>query len=415
MNIQLISTDKPLYKLCRDTLAGFRGNEWTLNVGAIPGGEGTPDLVIWDCDSEVPLPRELDFEQERRNIFLVSRKKMNALRERFPMAAVAILLKPVNKATLRAFLEHAVARHERTYSPSSDVDSLRADRDEILQCLLHANLKLQEYDQDRTNFLARAVHDFRAPLTAIDGYCGLMLGQQLGPITEEQQEVLERMQHSIKRLSRMATAMFQLSVGRQIEKRPNLQKGDIDLCINQAMHEITPFGEAKHIHLSVQMMPSSQALYFDREQIEQVLINLLDNACKFTPKYGSIEVRGYPFFWERRAKLKTAITNGERRTSRLQAPNSFRIDICDSGPGVPLENLDKIFEEYTSYSGGQDRSGGGLGLAICKFILNLHQGQVWAEAGEDGSRFSFVLPFIQHETQLALASESPHQLMQAGA
>ena len=297
----------------------------------------------------------------------------------------------------------------------SDVNALRADRDEILQCLLHANLKLQEYDQDRTNFLARAVHDFRAPLTAIDGYCGLMLGQQLGPITEEQQEVLERMQHSIKRLSRMATAMFQLSVGRQIEKRPNLEKGDIDLCINQALHEITPFSEAKHIHLSVQMMPSSQVLYFDREQIEQVLINLLDNACKFTPKYGSIEVRGYPFFWERRAKLKTAITNGERRTSRLQAPNSFRIDICDSGPGVPVENLDKIFEEYTSYSGGQDRSGGGLGLAICKFILNLHQGQVWAEAGEDGSRFSFVLPFIQHEAQLALTSEPPHQLLQAGA
>ena len=415
MNIQLISTDKQLYKLCRDTLAGFRGNEWTLNVVAIPGGEGTPDLVIWDCDSEVPLPRELDFEQERRNIFLVSRKKMNPLRERFPMAAVAILLKPVNKATLRAFLEHAVARHERSYAPSTDVDSLRADRDEILQCLLHANLKLQEYDQDRTNFLARAVHDFRAPLTAIDGYCGLMLGQQLGPITEEQQEVLERMQHSIKRLSRMATAMFQLSVGRQIEKRPNLEKGDIDLCINKALHEITPFSEAKHIHLSMQMMPSSQALYFDREQIEQVLINLLDNACKFTPKYGSIEVRGYPFFWERRAKLKTAITNGERRTARLQAPNSFRIDICDSGPGVPVENLDKIFEEYNSYSGGQDRSGGGLGLAICKFILNLHQGQVWAEAGEDGSRFSFVLPFIQHEAQLSLTSESPHQLMQAGA
>src|SRR5579859_598592 len=415
MNIQLISTDKQLYKLCRDTLAGFRGNEWMLNVGAIPGGEETPDLVIWDCDSEVPLPRELDFEQERRNIFLVSRKKMNPLRERFPMAAVAILLKPVNKATLRAFLEHAVARHERAYSPSSDVNALRADRDEILQCLLHANLKLQEYDQDRTNFLARAVHDFRAPLTAIDGYCGLILGQQLGPISDEQHEVLERMQHSIKRLSRMATAMFQLSVGRQVEKRPNLQKGDIEACINQAMHEMAPLGEAKHLQLSLQIMPSSQALYFDREQIEQVLVNLLDNACKFTPKYGSIEVRGYPYFWERRAQLKTTLTTGERRALRLQAPNSFRIDICDSGPGVPVENLEKIFEEYTSYSGGQDRSGGGLGLAICKFILNLHQGQVWAESIGSGSTFSFVLPFVQQEAQLAIMSEPPHQVMQAGA
>ena len=105
------------------------------------------------------------------------------------------MMQPVNKATLRGFLEHAAARHLVTQP--ANIESLRADRDEILQCLLHANLKLQEYDQDRTNFLARAVHDFRAPLTAIDGYCGLILGQQLGPITEEQQEVLERMQHSI--------------------------------------------------------------------------------------------------------------------------------------------------------------------------------------------------------------------------
>jgi signal transduction histidine kinase len=55
---------------------------------------------------------------------------------------------------------------------SSSASLLRADRDDILQCLIGANLKLQEYDQDRTNFLARGVHDFRAPLTAINGYCG---------------------------------------------------------------------------------------------------------------------------------------------------------------------------------------------------------------------------------------------------
>lgn len=412
MHIELVSTDKSLYKLCREALTAFRGNDWTLKLGVTRDG-ALPDLVIWDCDSDVRLPRELDFEQERKNLFLVSRKKMTGLRERLPMAAMAILLKPVNKATLQAFLEHAVARHEKNHL--MDVDALRADRDEILQCLLHANLKLQEYDQDRTNFLARAVHDFRAPLTAVDGYCGLMLGQQLGPITEEQQEVLERMQHSIKRLSRMATAMFQLSIGRQVDRRPNLQKGDIEACIHQAMHEMAPFGQAKSIRLSMQVKPAPQALYFDREQIEQVLINLLDNACKFTPKYGSIEVRGYPYFWERRAKLETAITNGERRTARLQAPNSFRVDICDSGPGVPSENLDNIFEEYTSYSGGQDRSGGGLGLAICKLILNSHQGQVWAESSDAGSTFSFVLPLVQQEAYLTLMGEPPHQTLHAGA
>ncbi len=412
MEIRLVSTDDQLGKLCRETLGAFHGNDWTLKISAGSEDASQADFVIWDCDSAIPLPLELDFEQERKNLFLVSRKKMSALLKRLPMAAVAILLKPVNKATLHAFLEHAVARHQK--SNAADVDSLRADRDEILQCLLHANLKLQEYDHDRTNFLARAVHDFRAPLTAIDGYCGLILGQQLGPISDEQQEVLERMQHSIKRLSRMATAMFQLSVGRQVEKAPNLQKGDIEACIYQAMHETRPLTEAKHIQLSLQMIDPPQTLYFDREQIEQVLINLLDNACKFTPKNGSIEVRGYPFFWERRAKLKTAITNGERRISRLQAPNAFRVDIRDSGPGVPLENLERIFEEYTSYSGGQDRSGGGLGLAICKFILNVHQGQVWAECGEGGSTFSFVLP-LRQEAHMPLQSAAPHQMMVAGS
>jgi signal transduction histidine kinase len=412
MHIQLVSTDQTLYRLCRETLAGYRRNDWTLNMGASPNGGASPDLFIWDCDSDVPLPRELDFEQERKNIFLVSRKKTAALLERLPMAAMAILLKPVNQATLGAFLEHAAKRHELNHAP--DVNSLRADRDEILQCLLHANLKLQEYDQDRTNFLARAVHDFRAPLTAIDGYCGLILGQQLGPITEEQHEVLERMQHSIKRLTRMATAMFQLSVGRRVDQRPNLAKGDIEACVRQAIHEIAPFSEVKHIHLSLQLTPPQQPLFFDREQIEQVLINLLDNACKFTPKYGAIEVRGYPFFWERRAKLNTTPSNGERRTAGVQAPNAFRVDICDSGSGVSAENLEKIFEEYTSYAGGQDRSGGGLGLAICKFILNQHQGQVWAESGADGSKFSFVLPLAQ-EAPVVILSEPPHHLMQAGA
>jgi signal transduction histidine kinase len=412
--IQLVSTDRSLYKLCRETLAGYRGKDWTLNLGgASCGGEVSPDLIIWDCDSDVPLPRELDFEQERKNIFLASRNKMAALLDRVPMAAMAILLKPVHQATLAAFLEHAIQRHQLNRTP--ELNSLRADRDEILQCLLHANLKLQEYDQDRTNFLARAVHDFRAPLTAIDGYCGLMLGQQLGPIGEEQHEVLERMQHSIKRLSRMATAMFQLSVGRQVDQRPNLANSDIEACIKQALHEITPFAEGKRIQLSLQLTPPLQSLYFDREQIEQVMINLLDNACKFTPKYGAIEVRGSPFFWERRNKLKTTVASGDRRTAGIQAPNSFRVDIRDSGPGVPFEHLDKIFEEYTSYAGGQDRSGGGLGLAICKFILNLHQGQVWAESGDGGSTFSFVIPFFRQDAQLAITSEPPHQLMQAGA
>lgn len=70
--------------------------------------------------------------------------------------------------------------------------------------------------------------DFRAPLTAINGYYGLLIGGQLGPLTDEQKEVLRRMQYSAKRLSRMAEGMFQLSAGRNAETRPKLQRGDIE-------------------------------------------------------------------------------------------------------------------------------------------------------------------------------------------
>ena len=124
-----------------------------------------------------------------------------------------VLLKPVARATLLAFLSGA---KQQTSEPQEEsggrIDALRGERDLMLQFLIQANLKLQEYDQERNNFLARSVHDFRAPLTAIGGYCGLLLEEELGPLTEEQREVLGRMQNSTTRLSRLSDAMFQLSI-----------------------------------------------------------------------------------------------------------------------------------------------------------------------------------------------------------
>jgi signal transduction histidine kinase len=303
--------------------------------------------------------------------------------------------------TLAAFLGTAVS------APSAD--SLRADRDAMLQCLIQTNLKLQEYDQDRTNFLARAVHDFRAPLTAISGYCGLLLGEPLGPLNESQTEVLQRMQHSTGRLLRMATAMFQLSVGRKVKRLPGLQKGDIRLCLDQALHEIGPFADEKRIAITAQLEPHEEHLFFDGGQIEQVLINILDNACKFTPKNGSIEIRGYPFFSERRAGHSAAFLLEERRQVMLGMPNSYRVDIRDSGASIAHEHLDYIFEEYTSYSAGRDRSGGGLGLAICRSIINQHDGRVWAENTETGPMISFVLPLRRSAPHLNGVLDSEQQ------
>jgi signal transduction histidine kinase len=338
----------------------------------------------------------LVIKDTQRHFALLPRKAVAAFRQRFPEAEMSVLLKPVNRATFRAFLGQACTfyasrRHDLNQS------KIRVDRDEILQCLIQANLKLQEYDQDRTNFLVRAVHDFRAPLTALTGFCGLLLGEQLGSITDDQREVLLRMQHSAKRLSRMASAMFQLSIGKQVQTIPDLRPNDLRECLNQALYELMPFTEEKNITVTVDFDPAGEVLFFERPQIEQLLINLLDNACKFTPKHGLIEIRGYPCFWERRAGDTPRLLE-DRRHFDSQVSNAFRVDIRDSGPGVPPGLIHKIFEEYTTYSGGHDRSRGGLGLAICRMITHQHGGNVWAESGsQGGATFSFVLPFHRPE------------------
>jgi len=404
MNVMLASPDADLLKLCRDILSEQQGLDWRLSK-LVPGaGLSDADLYIWDG---VPAA-DFAWEAEQRfskHLFLLHRNEVATFRENLGAAEAAILLKPVTRTSLSAFLGLAASTLENHLSTAH---SLRSDRDEMLQCLIQSNLQLQQYEQDRTNFLTRAVHDFRAPLTATGGYCGLLLGGALGPLSEEQKEVLRRMQHSIKRLSRMASAMFELGVGRHVKRQPDLQPGDIRETVEQALHEITPFADAKNITLSADLDPQLGTVRLEAGQIEQVVMNLLDNACKFTPQGGAIEVRGYPSFWERRTGRKESMPVIERRRRDSRAPNSYRIDIQDSGPQIPQEHIARLFEEYSSYVGGKDRSGGGLGLAICKMIITAHEGRVWMENTDYGPRFSFVLPIhlndgiahINHELQL---------------
>jgi signal transduction histidine kinase len=344
--------------------------------------ENYSDVYIWDFEPGLDISPSLHASEAKRHLFFVQRKDLPTFRENVPRPGVGILLKPVARPVLEAFLENAV-------KPAGPADSLNAGRHEILQSLIQANLKLQEYDQDRTNFLARAVHDFRAPLTALSGYCGLLLGEQLGPLEPEQKEVLIRMDHSAKRISRMASAMFQLSVGRVLESKLHLQAGDLRECVEQALHEVLPLTGQKGIEVLFDWVAPPAALYFESSQMERVFINLLENACKFTPKYGVVEIRGYPCYWERGSNENSPVSDSAKC---LASANTFRIDVRDSGPSVPAPYLEEIFEEYATYSGGSDRTGGGLGLAICKSIIGRHEGRIWAENSAEVTVFSLLLP-----------------------
>jgi signal transduction histidine kinase len=388
MRIELVSEDGDLYRMCRDILTEVAGLR--CNLTAVSAENATPDADLYIWDFQPDQVRADQMQRAAAHLFLVNRCDLADFRVEMGSSAPLILLKPVTRAALTAFLTLAVS--------SEAANWLLEDRDEILQCLIQTNLKLQEYDQDRTNFLARAVHDFRAPLTALSGYCGLLLSGPLGGLNEKQREVLGRMQHSVHRLSRLAETMYQLSVGQRLKRRPAVEKGEIRVCLEQALHEIGPFAEGKQITISVNLKPSS-SLYFDAGQLEQVFINVLHNACKFTPKFGSIEVRGYPYFWERRSSSASFPAQSERRHRKTGETNSYRIDVQDSGRPIPEDRIQRIFEEYVSYAGSSDRSGGGLGLAICRMIISQHNGCIWAENTDRGPMFSFTLPFWRSDAE----------------
>jgi signal transduction histidine kinase len=380
LTIRVVSSDHALSELCRGILRHLGSGTLSLLVGDELSATKA-DIVIYDVTGSSDVVR-LNSVIRHHDVLVIGRDCLWILDDSHFKNLPFLVLKPLTERSVRFALEQAI---DRGRMPESDSRSL-------LQVTLEAVLKVQQYDQDRTNFLARGIHDFRAPLTALKGYCGLLIDKQLGDVPAHQLEILHRMQNSINRLSRMADGMLQLSVRDRRPSKLEFQEADLPACIDHAASELGASLREKQIELVTDMQPVPETLRFDPCRIEQVVVNLLDNACKFTPRNGSIGIRGYPFFWERRGPGTSAPGVMERRHLAFQTPNAYRVDIRDSGPPIPIHQLSNIFEEYTSLVGGGDRSGVGLGLAICKLIISQHNGHIWAASDQGDTVFSFVLP-----------------------
>ena len=337
MHLALISRDDFLKRLCREVLATLPGR-WRLSIATPDEAVPPADLCLWDWEEQMRLPGLLAAQAPGcAHILAMDRddaRHLAEMLEGIPGYAMTLVLKPVNPDALRTFLEQAVGR----------IGSLRHDRDAILDCLLATTLRLQEFDQDRMNFLARAVHDFRTPLTAVNGYCGLLLSGQFGPLTTAQKEVLERTLHSIRRLSRLATALFQWSSGVRVGLQSRIREADIEECCRQALHEVRPLAGEKTISFDLDLQAPGQPLQFDTAQMEQLLVNLLENSCKFTPRGGYILVRGFPAFWERRTAAVSRdtrlwIAGGQPRGALTPTGWKFPITAWASGPNTCRPSL----------------------------------------------------------------------------
>lgn len=231
---------------------------------------------------------------------------------------------------------------------------------------------LEQADRLRSQFLSHVSHELRTPLTSIKGFVQNLLDGLTGPLNEKQQRYLFRMLDNSDRLIRMIEDLLdrtRIEAGR-LEVHP--VDVDLESCLTDAIEQLRPLASAKRQRLGISACDTRIEVWADRDRLIQVAVNLLQNAVKYTPEDGEITV---------------AI---ESSSSRF-----VRILVRDTGPGIPAEDLDKIFDPFFRVQQGQ-RSGPkglGLGLSIVKTLVELQGGSVSAKnSPAGGAEVSFTLP-----------------------
>jgi signal transduction histidine kinase len=276
------------------------------------------------------------------------------------------------------------ARNVQTERPLlSSVKESSRDRDEILQELFETRQRLQACEQERNNFAARITHDVYIPLTAVQGYCSLLLAGQVGTLNPEQTEVVDRMERGLQKLWNSVEVIDNLRQPAQMSTRLRLGNANFEECLQKAIQEVAPALEKKEIVVKVSVEPPSGRLSLDCQKTQQVLVTLLENSCRFSPRGSSIAVRARSVTSEDLSKVSTP-------TKVPESWNAYRIDIIDAGSEVRPEDLPEMFHEHAACRGA--RAGHGLALATSRMIVTAHGGQIWAASNGQGTTFSLLLP-----------------------
>jgi len=251
------------------------------------------------------------------------------------------------------------------------------------------------YGTDRSNFAARVIHDVCIPLTAVQGYCGLLLSGQLGPLNPDQTQALELMQRGLGKLWKSVETIDGLGQPAQMSTRLKLGNAVFQQCLQQAVSEVLPVLEKKEISLKLEIEPPNGRLRLDSQKIEQVLVNLLENSCKSSPRGSSITVRARTVAAEDLSKEDLSKTG--LPVTLAESQETYRVDIIDSGSQADPDDIRKMFDEDASCGDPTGRAGSGLGLSICRLIVLAHKGHIWSCANSPGhgTTFSLLLPLAE--------------------
>jgi len=258
--------------------------------------------------------------------------------------------------------------------------------------------ELQEYSQLRerylrtTNALASAAHDLKTPLAILNGYVELLQSEKLGGLNERQREVLRDMRSNGQRLQRYIQDFLSFSVLETGQLKMRFEAGNINACLSEVCRLWSPRFQERGLAMYFLANEKVQEFAFDAPKVERIISNLLENASKFTPAGGTVWLHAEPHVWERRAVSKPAVPQ-ERRRRPLSQPNSVKISVSDTGPGIPPEYHLEIFDDFFRLPSTEKSEGMGLGLAIARRLVHSMGGKIWVESEPGtGCRFSFILP-----------------------
>jgi signal transduction histidine kinase len=258
--------------------------------------------------------------------------------------------------------------------------------------------EMQDYSQLRerylrtTNALASAAHDLKTPLAILNGYVELLQSEKLGDLNERQREVLRDMRSNGQRLQHYIQDFLSFSVLETGQLRMRFETANINDCLSEVCRLWSPRFQEKGLALYFLANEKVIEFPFDAPKLERIVSNLLENAFKFTPASGTVWLHAEPYMWERRSTSKPEVAQ-ERRRRPLSQPNSVKISVSDTGPGVPPEYHLEIFDDFFRLPSSEKTEGMGLGLAIARRLVHGMGGKIWVESEPGaGCKFSFIVP-----------------------
>ena len=246
--------------------------------------------------------------------------------------------------------------------------------------VLHDLTELRRLETIRRDFVANVSHELKTPLTSISGYAETLLGDR--PDETTTRRFLETILQNARRMQGLVDDQLDLSRIESGHWRPALRSVPTEAALREAWATTQGAGRPRH-SFHVQVAPGAENVTVDSEALRQVLVNLYDNARRYTPEGSAIEA------------------------SARSTPAGIEISVRDHGSGIGSEHLPRIFERFYRADPSRSRSEGGtgLGLAIVKHLVEAHGGRVWAESSlGEGTRISFLLPEAPLRTRYSLAT-----------